>query len=297
MIMRAHTETSSGKSPSQRTVLAAGALALTLAVLLSTESAPAQDGWDFTVDAGVFAESVYVGSDEYYVTPLPSFRASRSAGAFTYFISLPLEGIGVSHTHAGSGLTSSLTVNFGGQRQAGEYSVVGFPVKHSDRTRDLLAGSPDVATPVFVEASVDYPTALGILGASVGYHPTSVEDDLANRDETMKHGLILSLQYTKIVPVARDLTVAGMLDLELMDGNYADAWFAVDHATDKVAGFEAGAGARDVQAALYATYRVSRTVSLSLYGSSMLLLGDAADCPYTLARNQHTFLLRTSYSF
>ena len=269
----------------------------TLALVLFAGTADAGSGWDITVDASVFAENTYVGSDEVYVTPLPSFRASRSVGPYTWFVALPLEGIGVSHLDMDSGLISTLSANFGGRRQAREYSVVGFPVDHSERTRALLAGSPDVSTPVFVEAKLQYPMAVGVLGASVGYHPTSIEHDRPGLEDETRHGVLLSLECIVPLVQTRSLNVAGILGLGFMDGNYADAWFAVADATGSLAAFDAGAGARQTQAAIFADYRISTDVSLTFYASNALLLGDAAASPYTVDKHQQTFLIRTSYAF
>lgn len=278
--------------------LAAVVLPVALAVSLPADKATAQaSSWDFTLDAALFAENVYVGSDEHYITPLPAFKATHSAGAYTYFLSLPLEGFGVSHVDEHSGLTSKLTMNFGGQRQAREYSVVGVGFEHSDRTRALLEGSPDVSTPVFVEAGLGYPTPVGILGAALGYHPTSIQQTGAETDKDFRHGFVLTMQYLGFVPLSNKLSLSGIFNLELMDGNYADAWYGVDQETAELDRFDSGAGLRDVQLALYANYQISEEVSLSLYGNSMILLGDAANSPFTVSRHQQTFLLRTSYSF
>lgn len=271
------------------------AVSIALTALLAAGAAFAGEGWDFTVDAAALADNTYVGSDEYYVAPLPAFRASRDAGATTWFVSLPLEGIGVSHRNATSGLTGSVSMNFGGLRSPEEYSVVGFPTRHGDKALALLAGSPEIATPIIVEAKVEYPVPFGMLGAALGYHPTSVEYEQVEISDELRHGFLLSLQYKAFAPITRGFVVGGVLGLEFMDGNYADGWFAVAQETKNLAKFEADAGARDVQASLFASYQIAANVNLSLYYRNMLLLGDAARCPYTVDERQQTFLLRTSY--
>jgi outer membrane scaffolding protein for murein synthesis (MipA/OmpV family) len=268
-----------------------------LAVLLVAGAAHAGEGWNYAVDAAALADNTYVGSDEYYFVPVPAFRATRNAGATTWFISLPLEGIGVSHRYADSGLTGSVSMNFGGCRNPEEYSVVGIPTRHGDRTLALLAGTPEVATPVVLEAKVEYPAPFGLLGAALGYHPTTVEYEQIGIDDELRHGFLLSVQYTALAPVTGDFLIGGVLGLELMDGNYAEGWFAVAQETKSLARFDADAGVRDVQAALFASYQVAARVNLSLYYRNMLLLGDAAECPATLDEHQQTVLFRTSYAF
>ncbi|MFO7607690.1 MAG: MipA/OmpV family protein [Candidatus Krumholzibacteriia bacterium] len=270
------------------TVLGAGGL---------VADAHAAGGWAFAVDAGAFAENTYVGSDEMYVTPLPAIRATRTAGTTTWFLALPLDGLGVSHRHGRSGLTTSLAVNFGGRRGPDEYSIVGFPVTHSERTRARLEGTPEVATPLFVEAAVEYPVAGCLFAASLGWHPTTIGYDDAAAADATRQGFLLSLSCLKPVPLTSRLTVVGILGVGLMDGAYADAWFGIEHGTAALDAFAADAGVRDATAAVYAQYRVSGRIDLSVYGSAMLLAGDAAASPYTVDRHQQTFLLRTTYTF
>jgi len=154
-----------------------------------------------------------------------------------------------------------------------------------------------VAAPFVNEAKVEHPVPFGVLGAALGYHPTTVEYEQNEISDELRHGFLLSVQYTAFAPITGDFLVGGILGLEFMDGNYADGWFAVAQETKSLARFEADAGARDVQAALFASYQVAAKVNLSLYYRSMLLLGDAALCPATTDEHQQTFLLRTSYDF
>ena len=268
-----------------------------LILLFAAGSATGDGDWDVQVDAGALAGNTYLGSDEYFVTPLPAIRASRTTKNTTWFISLPLEGVGVSHRNPASGLTTSLAMNFGGSRGPEEYSVLGFPVEHSDRIRTLLAGSSEVTTPVVFEAKLEYPVPFGSLGTSLGYPPISIDSRQTQITDDVRHGFLLSLQHKAIIPVTRKLVAGSVLALELMDGNYAEAWYSVSRETRHLAEYEAKAGAQDIQATLFASYQVTRKINLTLFYRHMLLLGDAANCPYTLDESQQSYLLRTSYSF
>jgi len=287
-----------GNSPSNRTA-EAGSFVLVVMLILSLGAgvAAADEGWHVTVDAGAYAANTYVGSDESFVSPLPAVRATRGVGNTTWFVSLPLEGVGVSHRDPQSGMTSRLSVNFGGLRSPDEYSVVGFTVEHSDRVRSLLAGSPEVTTPLVLEASVEYPVPLGSIGASVGYHPTRVDSARADGTDEFFHGFVLSVQYTSFVPVTRKLAVGSVLGFDVMDGNHAEAWYSVSQQTEHLAAFSAEAGPQDARVTIFASYQVAPNVSVSAVYQNMFLLADAADSPYTFDERQQTFLLRTSYSF
>ncbi len=140
-----------------------------------------------------------------------------------------------------------------------------------------------------VEARLQYPATFGILGASLGYHPTNIAPVAAGAADETRHGFLLGLQYLKPLRVTDRLSLTGIGTLEFMDGSYADSWFAVGEGTGRLAAFEAGAGPRDVQAAVHANYVVSPRVNLSFYYGGTLLLADAAASPYTVDKYQQTF--------
>lgn len=275
--------------------IAATLLAMSTAIPPST--ATDEKGWDYTAGIAVLSESVYVGADETYVAPTPTFRASYNAGALSYFISLPLEGVGVTYQSEQHNVIGSLTLNFGGQRDPDEYSVIGIPVDHSDKTRAFLKGSPEVETPVEIAATLLRPMNIGIVGASLAYHPTSVEYAQGGIDDKVKHGLLVSLSYMKQLPVTKRLSISGMFSMEFMDDRYAEAWYGVERGTASLDTFQAKAGLRDAQIAIHASYNISERVALSLYGANMVLLGDAQDSPYTVEQNQRTFLAELVYRF
>nr|MEE4269118.1 MipA/OmpV family protein [Candidatus Krumholzibacteria bacterium] len=268
-----------------------------LSVLRMTPAAHAESNWNLSADAGFLVANTYLGSSEHYVTPVPEIRATRQSGSTTWFIGLPLDGFGVSHRNARSGLLTSLRANFGNRRRHDEYSVLGFSVEHDERTLARLAGTPDVTTPMVLEARLQYPTRLGVLETALGYHPINTTFEQKDREEINRHGFVLRLQYLLPVQVSNALTITGLTSLGLMDSSYAQGWFALDQETKALTRFEAGAGLRDYQAALHVNYRVSSEFSLTLYYSETILTGDAADSPYTVDRHQQTFLFRTAYSF
>ena len=276
------------------------ALLIILAVLSMSQLTPAahaESHWTLSADAGFLVDNTYLGSGEHYVTPVPEIRATRQTGSTTWFIGLPLDGFGVSHRNARSGLITSLQANFGSSRQHDEYSVLGFSVEHDERTLTRLAGTPDVTTPIVLEAKLQYPTRLGVLETALGYHPIHITFQQKDREEINRHGFVLRLQYMLPVRVSNAVTITGLTSLGLMDSSYAQGWFALDQETKAMTRFEAGAGLRDFQTALHVNYRVSSEFSLTLYYSDTILAGDAADSPYTVDKHQQTYLFRTAYSF
>ncbi len=274
-----------------------GAVLIAMSVGMAVKAVAGEKGWDYKAGIAVLSESVYIGSDETYVAPTPTFRASYDAGALSYFISLPLECVGATYQSEQHNLIGSLTLNFGGQRDPDEYSVIGIAVDHSDKTRSFLEGSPEVETPVEITATLQRPMNIGIVGASLAYHPTSVEYAQGGIDDKVEHGLLFSLSYMKQLPVTERLSISGMFSMEFMDDRYAEAWYGVERETASLDTFQAKAGLRDAQIAIHASYNISERVALSLYGANMVLLGDAEDSPYTVEQNQQTFLAELVYRF
>jgi len=256
----------------------------------------AQQGWDFSVGTGVYTENVYIGSDDYYVTPLPSFKANYTRGAISYSISL-LEGLGVTYMNQQHGFLASVTINAGDRRNSEKYSVVCFDVDHSDKTRALLKDSPDLFTQIYVSTMFAYPTPVGMVGASLGYYPTTVEYNRDGIEDEVRQGFLYSILYIIQQPITDRISLLGMSNLEFMNQEYADAWYSVEKKTETLKEFNARAGLRDAQVAFQVGYRLSNRVSMSLDYMGTVLLGDANKSPYTVEQLHQTIGVQTSYSF
>ncbi|MEA3296239.1 MAG: MipA/OmpV family protein [candidate division Zixibacteria bacterium] len=257
----------------------------------------ASERWDFTAGMGVYTENVYIGSDDYYVTPLPSFKANFTRGAISYSISL-LEGLGVTYVNPRRGFLGSVTINAGNNSRSSDvYSIIGFDVKHSDKIRTFLKDTPDLSTPYYVSAMFAYPTSVGMFGASLGYYPTTVENNQDGIEDDVRHGFLYSMLYIIQRPVTDRLSFLGMFSLEVMNEDYADAWYSVENKTEALEEFDAHAGLRDAQMVLQLSYRLSNRVSMSLDYLGTVLLRDAKRSPYTVEQLHQTVGVQTSYSF
>ncbi len=269
-----------------------------IAVLLATQTLPAQEtGWGFTVGGGICGENVYVGSDDYYVMPVPNVKASYSKGRVAYSLSV-LEGLGVTYMNPNLGLLAGVNINAGETRNSEEYSVLGIPVKHSTKTRKLLEGTPNTETPFAFNLMLAYSSPVGIFGVSLAYHPISVEynqtDDL--KDET-RHGYMYSALYTIGGQATDRLSISGLLSVDFMDRNYADTWYTVERATKSLNAFQASAGLRSSLVAVEINYQISKRVNLLLVGATTILLGDARNSPFTVETVQRTMSIQTLYHF
>ncbi|MCK4413719.1 MAG: MipA/OmpV family protein [Candidatus Eisenbacteria sp.] len=282
--------------PRRWSQLGRAALSFVLVSACCATTAVAQRGWDFSVGAGVYTENVYSGSDDYYLTPLPTFKAMYTRGGLSYSISL-LEGLGVTYMNQQRGFLASVTINAGDRRNSEQYSVVGFDVDHSDKTRTLLRDSPDSFTQIYVSTTFAYPTPVGMVGASLGYYPTTVEYNRDGIDDEVRHGFLYSLLYVIQQPVTDRISLLGMSSLEFMSREYAGAWYSVEKELEALKEFNACAGLRDAQVAFQVGYRLSNRLSMSLDYLGTVLLGDAKRSPYTVEQLQQTIGVQTSYSF
>lgn len=268
-----------------------------LIIALAAQSVHAEaPGWEFSLGGGVGGENVYLGSDDYYLTPLPSASASYTRGSINYSLSL-LEGLGITYVIPDWGLMASVNVNAGAIRNSKEYSVLGVWVEHSEETSALLAGSPNLDTPLALTTTLAFASPVGLLGASAALHPTSVEFPESGREDVTRKGMLYSLLYMVGTQPTQRLSVSGLLSLEIMDRTFADTWYSVEQPTEALSVFKAEGGLRSGMVALEGTYRVSERVSLEILAATTALMGDAEDSPYTTEAVQRTLTTQFLYHF
>ena len=272
-------------------------LLIALTVVLTIQMLQGRDGgWQFTMGGGIAGENVYPGSDHYYLMPLPNLKAAYDRGSVHYSLSL-LEGLQVTWRAPRYGLLASLNINAGDTRKADEYSVLGMAVKHRDDTRRRLAGTPDLDTPLALNAMLAAPSPVGVFGVALTYHPTRVAYPQGDLTDETRGGFVYSALYMVGFSPAERLSVSGLVSIDFMDRTYADTWFSVNRPTASLSPFAAGAGLRSGMVALEITYPFSRRVDLSLVGASTVLLGDAKDSPFTVENVQRTMTMQVLYHF
>ena len=271
---------------------------LMLLVLIAGCCAPfaaAQDGWDLSVGAGVAQTPVYEGSESYFMSPFPSVDVSYTTGGLSISASI-LDGLGVSYMHEGRGILGSVSVSPGTERDSEGYSFLATQVDHDRRTLELLEDTPTVRSVVAADATLGVLTPVGVVGTTIGYRPSVVEYDGGGDADATYQAFVGSLFYMIGMPVTERLSVMAVLSLELMDADYADAWFTVEEPTASLDTFEAEAGLRDAQLALEASYMFADHFGLSLTAGEMVMLGDAAESPYTRGQFQTVAMLEAFYS-
>jgi hypothetical protein len=235
------------------------------------------------------------------MSPFPSVDVSYTTGGLSISASI-LDGLGVSYMHEGRGVLGSVSVNFGAERDSEGYSFLATNVDHDRRTRELLEDTPAVRTVVAADATLGVLTPVGVLGTTVGYRPSVVEYSGASgpsggggTDATYQ-AFVGSLFYMIGMPLTERLSVMAVLSLELMDADYADAWFSVEEPTASLDTFEAEAGLRAAQLALEGSYMFAEHFGLALTAGEMVMLGDAAASPYTRGQFQTVAMLEAFYS-
>jgi hypothetical protein len=221
-------------------------------------------------------------------------KVSYTKGNFSSSASF-LDGIGITYVNPENHFLAGVNINNGEERDSEEYTGLGVSKDHSDKVKELLEGTPDVSTDIKTELMLGYMSKFGIFGVSLEYHPTTQKMP-GERDRTYD-AFISSLSYTKPVSVTNKLTVTTMLAADLMDENYAKAWYSVEKPTQALNAFEADSGLRDVQLALTIDYKISAHISATFLAQNSFLLMDAGDSPYTTARYQLTACIYGLYAF
>jgi hypothetical protein len=229
------------------------------------------------------------------MSPFPSVDVSYTTGGLSISASI-LDGLGVSYMHEGRGILGSVSVSPGTERDSEGYSFLATQVDHDRRTRELLEDTPTVRSVVAADATLGVLTPVGVVGTTIGYRPSVVEYDGGGDADATYQAFVGSLFYMIGMPVTERLSVMAVLSLELMDTDYADAWFTVEEPTASLDTFEAEAGLRDAQLALEASYMFADHFGLSLTAGEMVMLGDAAESPYTRGQFQTVAMLEAFYS-
>lgn len=266
-------------------------------IALTTQTLHAQQsGWEISLGAGMAGENVYLGSNDYYITPLPSLNASYASGNVTYSLSL-LDGVGITYMKPNWGLMASVNVNAGATRDPEAYKVMGISVKHAGKTKALLEGSPDLNTSFTVNTTLAYATPVGLFGVAATIHPTSVKYNQATQKDETRNGMVFSALYMIGAPVTKRLSLSGIFSIDIMDQTYADTWFGVDQPTKSLNTFKADAGLHSGMIALEAKYQLSKHISLSAVGGSTILMADAKNSPFTVETVQRTVMTQVLYNF
>jgi len=264
-------------------------MSVLLLAAAATEAHTAERAWEFELGVGGCSSNAYTGSAERVVSPLPCAKASYRDGGYSIQASL-LDGIGASYFDPELRLLGSVNFSFGDDRNEDGYSVLGVTVAHDDDTRKLLRGSPTAATPVFMETKLGYASPVGILGVSLEYHPTTLEGRLY-------HGFLPEFFYLLSLPLSEQLEVTAMASLGFMDHGYAEAWYTVEAPTKRLSSYKAEAGLREMQFVVQLDYRFAENFRATVLAGTTVLLGAAAESPYTSEPYQVTVGISTVRTF
>ncbi len=265
-----------------------GFLLIALIVGCATPFVNAQEGWEISLGAGLAQSPVYEGSEDYYVSPFPAVDVGYTTGSFSFSASI-LDGLGLSYMHPEGKLLTSISVAPGAGRDSDGYSLLFSQADHSKQTQELLEDTPTVRGIVSTDLTIGTITRVGLFAASVGYRPTDAEETY--------HAFVGSLVYMIGLPLTERLGLAASASIEAMDKRYAEAWYGLDNDTAALDAFEADAGLRMTQLAIEGTYMFSEQIGMTALVGESVLLGDAADSPYTESRFQTTGMLYGFYRF
>jgi outer membrane scaffolding protein for murein synthesis (MipA/OmpV family) len=263
-------------------------LLLTLMAGCASRFLAAEDGWGVSLGAGLVRSPVYEGSGDYYISPVPDVNVGYTTGGLSFSASL-LNGLGISCMHSESGFLANINVAQGPERDSEVYTPLIDEVEHSGDTQRLLEDTPTARSPVSTELTVGTATPVGLVGMTIGYRPTVVEKTY--------HAFVATVFYMIGLPLSDRLTLSAFTSLDGMDGRYAEAWYSLEEDTPSLDAFDAKGGLRAAQLAIEGSYMVRDRLGISLLARGLILLGDAAQSPYTETRFQTDAMLRAFYQF
>lgn len=232
----------------------------------------AEKEWDISVGGGVLATPEYEGSDEYDVLALPYLDIK-----YRDRVTLnPLDGLRF------NALTNDmLTLGVG----------VGVDFGRDDDDGDRLRGLGDIDATAEGQAFVRYTP--GHFSAEL----TFAHDLISNGHE----GWTAEAEAGYAIPMPEHSTfVRPSVGVTYASDNYNGSYFGVTNAqaaNSNLPVYDADAGFKDVNAALFVQRRITQNWSLNGIVQYKHLIGDAADSPVTETESQFTGGVFAAYKF
>jgi hypothetical protein len=227
------------------------------------------------------------------MAPAPILKVSYGVGNLNLYASF-LDGLGIQYLDMERRVLVGGAVNFGRNRDDEGYRAVLFPRDYGRRIAEHLAGSPAASSLLRAESMLGWVSPVGILGVSLKYFPTTVEE--AGGDD-FYHAFLPSAFLLLPLPLTEKLAVTGMATLQFMDKNFAAAWYSVKESTAGLEEFDAEAGLESVRFTVQTDYMFTERIGASIFAESAFLLNDAAESPYTRSRYQFVSGLYAFYKF
>ena len=261
-----------------RTVSRSPLKTIVAAALLFVAAFPAlaEEPWSLAIGGGALAANTYSGAEEFFVSPLPFFRASYAARKTEFFAS-SIDGLGFNYVDRERRLFASGGVNLGEKRDSEQYSAIILSMDHRAETKRFLTGSPTAWNPASVFGMLGWISPFGILASALYYQPTLVTGET----DELFHAFVPSVFWLAPLQLTDRLKFTCFASLDFMDRRYAAAWFSVEEPTGELEAFTAEAGLRDVQLIVSVTYAITERIAATLLAGNLYLLADAADSPYT----------------
>ena len=241
-----------------------GALSTCLLTLPGAASAKSESG--ITVGAGAAVFPTYQGSDEYRVLPFPILDVQLGQ----FFLNSS-DGLGVN-------VIDTELITVGG--------AVSFLPGY--RRRDVPEGIDRVKNTA--GARLFTKLHLGNIGVSVG----------ATRAIGGTKGIIADASLSYAARLSSQLTLSPSIGTSWANGKYMDRYFGISREeaiASKLPYFEAKGGFKDVTAALGASYRLSRNLTVIANAGVTRLLNDAADSPLNKRRWNPSSFVGIAYRF
>jgi outer membrane scaffolding protein for murein synthesis (MipA/OmpV family) len=224
--------------------------------------------WDVIVGAGVMYKPKYEGSDEMEISPIPFVSA-------TFFDTLTIDPSGIELKAYEQG-PFQFDVN------------VGYDGGRSEDDSDDLRGLGDVDGGVSVGGK-----------ATLTYGPA---DFFVSLDKTIggSDGLLGTVGVELKQPVNEKLILGAGVSATFADKNYMESYFGVtaaQAARSEYKKYKAGAGVKNVDLSVSATYLINENWVIRGKQKLGILVGDAADSPIVKDKLQPTSMLVLGYKF
>jgi outer membrane scaffolding protein for murein synthesis (MipA/OmpV family) len=264
---------------------------------LGAQGLPERD-WSLWLGGGALLDTVYPGSDELLVNPIPYIQAEYTTRYFDFFAGME-DGIGVRMKESDyTGLSLAVAINpLGTKRDPNLKNSEDFVLNDADEVKEFLEGTPKIESAIKLFGTVALDLPFGKVSSTATFLPISADYKDAGISDKNYDGLTVSLDVETGLPLTPQIFLQAEAGATWMNDKYAEAFHGVVYPTKTLKIFNAKSGMSDAHASVAVVTFITEHIGALVHGSATRLLGDAADSPLTKEEFQPQVAAVVFYSF
>jgi outer membrane scaffolding protein for murein synthesis (MipA/OmpV family) len=255
------------------------------AFLFFSEHAFSADGLYLDLGAGADYKPAYSGSSAYGFSPVPVVELKYKVPWYEVYAGT-INGIGGQITHLETGLFASAAIDFGDGRDVEDDNKI---LKNTANVKNLYK----------CISTFGWEFEYAELSLTAEYYPVTAEYKKTIGKDIRYNGFLVTPEIQSGLPVIENkMLLIGKLGCDVMNKDYADAYYGVTYETEKLKKYSPSAGIKSVQGEIqYVWYGVFPHVWMFVSQKCEFVTGDAAESPIVKNQLSSTTLAAMTYRF